>query len=325
MVNQLYLNILISFIIAISISYYYYKKINYKSLLNFIVIFLISFIILYYLGPKDMVESFHTQEECESKIQELSETEESSQLNNGEEMINNGEEMLNNGEEMLNNEEMDEENNNFSEEELNVEEDKQQEELESQEEYIRKVVEEVEVEEEDNNDMKKKLLAAKLLKSNNQQKAISGNNNQYSQGIGVGISPVNIYINGTEVDVDKFGNKMSKNRRKRHDKSKEKCDGMPNKNGSRIYNNCDWIYDKNDWCDGTYNYNKNSSGSNNNLLPSGQVEVNKIPQTLNNLMNTKKNEKKTDPCPLDVNKPWSIYKTGDDKEKNKIIPEGFNL
>ena len=219
-------------------------------------------------------------------------------------------------------------NNEEMSEELNQEQESNQEEIiNQQEEYIRNVVDEEMIEEEDNNDINKKKVAAKKLlsdSSNILSKTISGNNNQINPGIGIGVSPVNIFINGNEVDVDKFKNNKGKHSKKK-DKMKEKSDDNYYKNGSRIYNNCDWVYDKNEWCDETYNYDKNSCGSNNNLLPCVQPKVNKIPQTLNNLMNTKKNNKKSEPCPLDVNKPWSIYKTGDDKETNKLIPEGFNL
>ncbi len=106
--------------------------------------------------------------------------------------------------------------------------------------------------------------------------------------------------------------------------SDKKCDDNYFKNASRIYNNCDWIKDKKEWCEGTYNYDNNCNMEN-NLLPCNKTEATRIPQTLNNLINSKKTIKNSEPCPLDVNKPWSIYKTGDDKEDNKIIPEGFNL
>ena len=73
------------------------------------------------------------------------------------------------------------------------------------------------------------------------------------------------------------------------------------------------------------NNKQQTANSKQKTTSSKQKKENKKHKTLKNLINKKKNEKKTDPCPLDVNKPWSIYKTGDDKEKNKIIPEGFNL
>ena len=54
-------------------------------------------------------------------------------------------------------------------------------------------------------------------------------------------------------------------------------------------------------------------------------KVNKIPQTLSESVNSKKPKNNSEPCPLDVNKSWSNYKTGDDKESGEILPEGFNL
>ena len=501
MLNQIYLNLLISLIIAISISYYYYRKINYKFLLTFTIVFILFFTILYYLGPSKSIESFHNQEECSEKKEKMSVKtykfknfqsrnvlvdydlydyyltivdddmninavlskinpndnnpyekesnercprgisimemkkydgnhnvkylylsnlicsrgvndneiidEENSKLgvkvfNNMEpinsdlsgvydtkmpgvwidlnsspsnddlknniifiewvgntsnydilELIENfkyesevlelledpvasenfnntienvQEEIMSNIQEELINPA--EENyarvDNEMSEELNQE---QEDILNQQEEYIRNVIDEEMIEEEDNNDIDKKKVAAKKLlsdSSNILSKTITGNNNQINPGIGVGISPVNIYINGTEVDVDKFKNHKGKKSEKR-EKIREKIEDNYYKKPSRIYNNCDWAYDKDEWCDGTYNYDKNKCGSNNNLLPCETPKVNKIPQTLNNLINTKKNNNKSEPCPLDVNKPWSIYKTGDDKESNNIIPEGFNL
>ena len=346
MLKQIYLNLLISLIIAISISYYYYRKINNKSLLTFFIIFLLTFVIFYYLGPNNTVESFNnmlnTQEEVLNLLEDpvsiisknpnLTNVQEEVTTNIQEEVTPNiQEEVTPNIQEELaytseenyatvNNEEMSEE--------LNQEQESNQEEiLNQQEEYIRNVVDEEMIEEEDNNDVIKKKVAAKKSlsdSSNILSKTITGNDNQINPGIGIGVSPVNIFINGNEVDVDKFKNNKGKHSKKK-DEMKEKLDHNYYKNGSRIYNNCDWVYDKNEWCDETYNYDKNSCGSNNNLLPCVQPKVNKIPQTLNNLMNTKKNNKKSEPCPLDVNKPWSIYKTGDDKETNKLIPEGFNL
>jgi len=43
------------------------------------------------------------------------------------------------------------------------------------------------------------------------------------------------------------------------------------------------------------------------------------PQTLNNLMHEKKNNKNNKICPIDINQPWSNYKTGDNE------PMGYNI
>lgn len=318
MENQLVLNILISLIIGVSISYYYLQKINTKFFTYSITIFSLSFVIFYCLGPKNTIESFHNDEECppcnnhtnneDNELGEDNTTNEENYLSqNSEESsaLNEESSVLNEESDILNEEE-------YNQEEL----------LNTQEEYIKNVIDEEEIEEEDNNDeLKKKIAKKKMLESNLFNKVISGNNNQFNPGIGVGISPVNIYINGDQVEVDKFKNNKEKSHKNKENNS-EKCDDNYFKKASRIYNNCDWIKDKKDWCDGTYNYDKNCN--NNNLLPTQKTEVTKIPQTLNNLVNTKKTDKNSEPCPLDTNKPWSIYKTGDDKE-NEIIPEGFNL
>ena len=320
MVNQLYLNILISLIIGFSISYYYLQKINLKFLFYSVILFLISYVILHCLGPKNTIESFNNEESIEID----------NELND---------KLKNKINDELKNEEDFQEENNQEMEEVN-----QMEEIENQEEYIRNAIEEEELEEEtfkelkdkelkdeelkneeeDNSIDKEKIVKNKLLQQNLFNKAISGNNNQFNPGIGIGVSPVNIYINGEKVGVDKFKNNKEKSNKNHDDNDLNKCEDNYYKKASRIHNNSDWVYDKKEWCDDTYNYDK-KCGSDNNLLPCAQPEVNKIPQTLNNLINTKKNDKNSEPCPLDVNKPWSIYKTGDDKEKNEIIPEGFNL
>lgn len=317
MVNQLYLNILISLIIGFSISYYYLQKINLKFLFYSVILFLISYVILHCLGPKNTIESFHNEENKDEE-------------NKDEEGIDIDNELNNEMNDELFNEE------DFQEENIQeMEETNQIEEIENQEEFIRNAIEEEELEEDINEELKneeeednsidnKKIVKNKLLQQNLFNKAISGNNNQFNPGIGIGVSPVNIYINGEKVGVDKFKNNKEKSNKNHDDNDLNKCEDNYYKKASRIHNNSDWVYDKKEWCDDTYNYDK-KCGSDNNLLPCAQPEVNKIPQTLNNLINTKKNDKNSEPCPLDVNKPWSIYKTGDDKEKNEIIPEGFNL
>ena len=194
--------------------------------------------------------------------------------------------------------------------------------LNNQEEYIRQSIEEEEIEEEDNNDsLKKNLAKAKLLSNHGLfDKPLSGNNNQINPGIGVGISPVNIYINGTEVDKFKNGKKKPKEK----EPEPNNCSNNYFKQASRIYNNCDWIKDKKDWCNESYNYDKNC-GLTSDLLPCSKVPVTNIPQTLNNLVNSKKTIENGEPCPLEINKPWSNFKTGDSKEKDEIVPDGFNL
>jgi len=316
METQLYLNILISLIISASVSYYYYRKVNQKSMITFVVLFLLLFVIFYYLGPKNNIESFNSilenvQEEVNSNVQE--------------EDNSNVQEEDNSDVQEEQSDKLTVEENNILNENINIEEENQLAELDSQEEHIRKLLDSEEIEEEDNNDeLKKKVAKEKILtpQTNKLGGLIQGNDNQVNPGIGIGVSPVNIYINGDEVEVDKFGNKKRKQEKKQKEKVQEQ---NYYKQPSRIYNNCDWVYDKNEWCDGTYNYDKNNNDSNNNLLPCVKPNVNKIPQTLNNLIHTKKNNSKSEPCPLDVNKPWSNYQTGDDKETNKIVPEGFNI
>ena len=213
--KQLILNVLISLIIGISVSYYYLQQFNVKFIFYSFVIFLISFIILHSLGPKDIdVESFFNAEEMNGESLAEMNGESSVEMNGESSVEMNGESLSEmNGESSseMNGESSSEMNGESSAEmngeSLAEEEYNQEEILNNQEEYIRQSIEEEEIEEEDNNDsLKKKLAKGKMMSSHHLfHKAISGDNNQFNPGIGVGISPVNIYINGTEVDKFKNG------------------------------------------------------------------------------------------------------------------------
>merc|ERR1711916_110628 len=155
MEDQLILNILISLIIGVSISYYYFQKINFKFYLYSFVLFILSFVILFYLGPKNTIESFHSDEECEpcndgNNEEDNNFDEENNMLNEENELI---EENYDSFEENILNEENQEEEYN------------QEEVLDTQEEY-------------NNDELKKKIAKKKLLENNLFNKAISGNNNQ---------------------------------------------------------------------------------------------------------------------------------------------------
>ena len=55
---------------------------------------------------------------------------------------------------------------------------------------------------------------------------ISGNNNQFNPGIGVGISPVNIYINGEKTSVDNFKKNKENYTNNLEEKNKELNNNM---------------------------------------------------------------------------------------------------
>jgi hypothetical protein len=150
-----------------------------------------------------------------------------------------------------------------------------------------------------------------------------------NSGIGLGISPVTINLScGGKLDSSNYDS-MKQNR-----PAQKKCPDI-NKQSSRIYNNSDWIYNNSYWKnqDDSYNYDDNNSGKlspcskgNNDdyLLPCIQPEATKIPQTLNNLLNKRPINNESNVCPMEVNMPWSNYKTGDDKDDNKIL-EGYSF
>ena len=210
----------------------------------------------------------------------------------------------------------------MEEQEEHVRQAQEMEEL--QEEMIHKMEEEEEMRDQIRKKTKDKGVLDKIMENINNIKT------GINSGIGLGISPVNI-------NLSCGGNGQSHERDNGHvphrPPAPKKCTSG---NSSRIYNNSDWIYNNPYWKnqDESYNYNENEESqklepctkdpnSGDYLLPCIQPEANKIPQTLNNLMNSKK-PKQGEVCPLEVNMPWSNYKTGDDKESNNIL-EGYSF
>jgi hypothetical protein len=150
-----------------------------------------------------------------------------------------------------------------------------------------------------------------------------------NSGIGLGISPVTINLSCGGKSDDSSYAPARPNR-----PAQKRCPDV-NKQSSRIHNNSDWIYNNSYWKnqDDSYNYDDNNSGKlspcskgNNDdyLLPCIQPEANKIPQTLNNLLNKRTTNNESNVCPMEINMPWSNYKTGDDKDDNKIL-EGYSF
>lgn len=215
-------------------------------------------------------------------------------------------------------------NNNIIEEEID-----QLDALEEQDEYIKNSINNIteEIQEKEN--------------TNNEKMNINtGNNNQFNPNISSSTSPVNIYINGEKTKVDKFksgnGEQSYDINPENPENLKKKCDTNYYKQASRIYNNCDWINNKCDWDNknDNYNYDKLKEYKNDNLISNIRPMVYKIPQTLNESLYTKKNSNNKEPCPIQINNPWSNYKTGDDttiedqineKMEEENIPEGFNI
>ena len=212
------------------------------------------------------------------------------------------------------------------------------EQMEEQEEHIRQAQEMEELQEEMTHHMEEEEEMRDQIRKKTKDKGvldkimenINNIKTGINSGIGLGISPVNINLScGGDGPSHGGGNGHVPQK----PLSPKKCTSG---NSSRIYNNADWIYNKPYWKnqDESYNYNDNEESqklepcskdpnSGDYLLPCIQPEANKIPQTLNNLMNSKK-PKQGEVCPLEVNMPWSNYKTGDDKENNNIL-EGYSF
>jgi Ca2+/Na+ antiporter len=131
---------------------------------------------------------------------------------------------------------------------------------------------------------------------------------------GTSYTPLNINISynaqnsNNELDNNKFVDNddkedlYRKNKNKNKSKSKSKNLGdYSYSDTTRIHNNSDWVYGENAWTNNPDYY-----------IPR------KVPQPLNQLMNTKKNKENT-VCPLMINTPWTEYKSGDSE------PEPYNL
>ena len=333
--NNSYL--IISIILGFLITLFYIHTFDTIFLGNFILISFILYILFYYLGNKEVSENFVDFEEEQEQQNEMEENQ-----NQMEENQNQMEEENNLMEEEhdYNEEEIDfEEGVDFEEEESK---DKTfMEQMEEQEEHIKDAQEMEEYQEELLHKMEEEEMhigkPAKVPKDDDgfMKKIMENINNiktGINSGIGLGISPVNINLScgGGKLDDSNYAPIKPNNR------SPQRCPDV-NKQSSRIHNNSDWIYNNSYWKnqDESYNYNNDdnggklspcSKGTNNDdyLLPCIQPEANKIPQTLNNLMNSRKSNNNDNVCPMEINMPWSNYKTGDDKDTNKIL-EGYNL
>jgi len=124
---------------------------------------------------------------------------------------------------------------------------------------------------------------------------------------GTAFSPLNINISynaqnsNNELDNNKTVTENKENScMKTQNENQNKNLGDYN-DTTRIHNNGDWVYGNNAWTNNPDYY-----------IPR------KVPQPLNQLMNTKKNKENT-VCPLMVNTPWTEYKSGDSE------PEPYNL
>lgn len=309
--------ILISLILGFIISLFYVRKFNLLFLGNFIIISLIFLILFYFLGERK--ELFKNQE-----IEDFQNEE--------------SEESILNDEEQYPNQFTEEEHskNNKQEEEYSMEETEEehkrktfQEELQEQEEHIKQSQEMEEMQEEIKSNMEeeenvKHTIRKKEIQDNKIQQNIAS---AIPNTSGIGNLNINISCGGNN------GNSGSGPPSGSNNQDSSQC--SIDTNNSRIYNNSDWAYDSSYWknnpnsySEDSYNYNKlepcSKDENGNYLLPCIQPEANKIPQTLNNLLNARKTND-SEVCPLEINKPWSNYKTGDDDESNEILPEGYNI
>jgi hypothetical protein len=329
--NNSYL--IISIILGFLITLFYIHKFDTIFLGNFILISFIIYVLFYYLGNKEVSENFINpeQEHHEEHHGEEHHGEEHHRKENHEEE-HHGEE--HHGEEHHGHHE---EEHNYYEEEEEIKDKTFMEQMEEQEEHIREAQNMEEHQEELLHKMEEEEMHIqhKLPSQDNDgfMKKIMDNLNNLktgiNSGIGLGISPVNINLScgGKSDDSNYAPVKLNRPVQKR-------CPDV-NKQSSRIHNNSDWIYNNSYWKnqDDSYNYDDNTSGKlspcskgNNDdyLLPCIQPEATKIPQTLNNLLNKRNTNNESNVCPMEVNVPWSNYKTGDDKDNNKLL-EGYSL
>jgi hypothetical protein len=334
--NNSYL--IISIILGFLITLFYIHNFDTIFLGNFILISFIIYVLFYYLGNKEVSENFINPIEENTVLKE--------EHHGSHQEEHHGEEHHeeeNHGEKNYQEEHTDhEEKHNYYEEE-EIKDKTFMEQMEEQEEHIReaqKMEEHQEellhkMEEEEMHIQYQKPIQHKIPSQDNDgymKKIMDNINNSktgINSGIGLGISPVTINLScGSKSDDSNYA-PMKPNR-----PLQKRCPDVNNQS-SRIHNNSDWIYNNSYWKnqDDSYNYDDNNSGKlspcskgNNDdyLLPCIQPEATKIPQTLNNLLNKRHINNESNVCPMEVNVPWSNYKTGDDKDNNKLL-EGYNL
>ena len=318
MFNQNILNIYFSLLLALLISYYYYPYVNKDFIIYVIVLSIIFYIIFYYLN-KD-IENFNNNEKDE-KGEEEEEEENSDQIDSEGNIIIEEEDNdqidynEQNGDQTSN--DLDVNNIKASEIASSIKSQPSKKEIANN--MMKEIVDQENyIEDSINNEMKKKK-GSDLNNDNNINIFI--NNSPQKQGVMRNIDEDNM----NDSDIKK---KIIKKKVKNTED--DKCSSNYFKNASRIYNNASWFNSLNDYQHESYNYDKlspcsNGNNSENYLLPCIQPEANKIPQTLNNLIYNQKKNKQNEVCPIEVNQPWSNYKTGDDNQKDKILPEGYNI
>ena len=337
--NNSYL--IISIILGFLITLFYIHKFDTIFLGNFILISFIIFVLFYYLGNKEVSENFINLGEEHHGEEHHMKQEEEHHMNQEEEHHMNQEEEHHGEEHHMNHEEEHtghEEEHNYYEEEEEIKDKTFMEQMEEQEEHIKEAQNMEEHQEELLHKMEEEEEMNILQKIPSQDndgfmKKIMDNLNNLktgiNSGIGLGISPVNINLSCGGKSEDSNYATMKTNR-----PAQKRCPDV-NKQSSRIHNNSDWIYNNSYWKnqDDSYNYDDNNSGKlspcskgNNDdyLLPCIQPEANKIPQTLNNLLNKRNTNNESNVCPMEINVPWANYKTGDDKDNNKLL-EGYSL
>ena len=124
---------------------------------------------------------------------------------------------------------------------------------------------------------------------------------------GTAYSPLNINISynaqnsNNELDNNKTVSENKENSCMKNQNNNQNKNLGDYNDTTRIHNNSDWVYGNNAWTNNPDYY-----------IPR------KVPQPLNQLMNTKKNKENT-VFPLMVNTPWTEYKSGDSE------PEPYNL
>jgi hypothetical protein len=346
--NNSYL--IISIILGFLITLFYIHNFDTIFLGNFILISFIIYVLFYYLGNKEVSENFinpgeeHLGEEHHGRLGSHGEEHHGEEHHGSKGEEHHGEEHHSeehHGEEHHSEEHHGEEHHgeehNYYDEEEEIKDKTFMEQMEEQEEHIREAQNMEEHQEELLHKMEEEEMhiQQKTPSQDNDgfMKKIMDNLNNLktgiNSGIGLGISPVNINLSCGGKSEDSNYAPMKPNR-----PAQKRCPDV-NKQSSRIHNNSDWIYNNSYWKnqDDSYNYDDNTSGKlspcskgNNDdyLLPCIQPEANKIPQTLNNLLNKRNTNNESNVCPMEVNVPWSNYKTGDDKDNNKLL-EGYNL
>lgn len=322
MLNKNYLFGIISIFLGFIISFFYNQKINTDFIKYFILITLIIYLILYFLGSsKENFEDFyHTKiyntieesdafkEEEEQNYSNLSEEENNYSNLSEEEELNKKKIFYSklskkNRQKLL--------SPNLSEEEEHIILDKI---IEEEQIILNKIIEEEE-QRENKPDISKFIMSSPIpggygplninISYNAQNSVNEVDNNKDAKNC---TSTTPSTTTSTPTTPSTTSSTAPSNSSSTTSSTESRCSNNLNSDEGRIYNNSDWIYGNNAWTNSPDYY-----------IPTEECNAKQIPKQLSELITTKRYKENRPVSPLMINTPWSEYKSGDSG------PDTYNL